>query len=316
MTVAGVRKSRLFSSKKEITDCMSDPNKHNPVKVDVIMTGLGDTTEYIKYFDLSKIRMPKDIYRYFHYDIAFSGEGDACSLSMAGVKEWRIVDVQNEDGTYRKDAVPVVETDFTVRIKAKPGDRIPFHKVRKLVLDIRAAGFHIALFTADLKNMSEDTQQLLLLAKIPTDDLSLDKTLQPYFTFRDIVQEGRWICHKLNLLITELDNLEHDKIEGKIDHPDKFIDKESGAEEKVLKGSKDLADATAGAVYNAITTAKKPMNFDLMNKMIKKVASEPQVPEDDMTRLLQGKQGVAVIGTKQGDQIEKINDIFKRIHNR
>ena len=117
------------------------------------------------------------------------------------------------------------------------------------------------------------------------------------------------------LLITELDNLEHDKIEGKIDHPDKFIDKESGKEEKVLKGSKDLADATAGAVFNALKS-KKPMNMELMSDLLKKTASKADEPKEDISRLLQTKEGETIIGTKQGDTIEKINDIFKRIHNR
>jgi len=275
---------------------------------------LKDTAEYIKYFDLSRIRMPKDVYRYFHYDIAFSGAGDACALSMAGVREWKAVKMQNEDGSYRDDLVPVVETDFTVRIKARGGDRIPFHKVRKLVLDIRQAGYHIALFTADLKNMSEDTQQLLMQAGIDTGDLSLDKKLQPYFTFRDIVQEGRWVCHYMPLLVTELDNLEHDRIEGKIDHPTTMLDKESGGEEKSIEGSKDLADATAGAVYNAVTTTKKPMNMELMSQLIARAATMPQGPEEDMSKLVQPKVGPAIVGTKQGESISKINDIFKRLH--
>jgi len=314
VTVAGVRKSKLFASRQDILTCL-DNTKQNPVKVEVIETGLNDPSEYIKYFDLSRIRLPKDKHRFFHYDIAFSGEGDACALSMAGVKEWRSVDIQNEDGTYRKDMVPIVETDFSVRIKARPGDRIPFHKIRKLVLDIRAAGYFIELFTADLKNMSEDTQQLLTAAGITTDDLSLDRTLQPYFSFRDVVQEGRWVCHHLPLLITELDNLEHDKIEGKIDHPDRFIDRDASGEEKVLKGSKDLADATAGAVHNALKS-KKPMNFDLISKMMDRTSTKAQDTTENISRLTETKKGETIVGTKQGDTVDKINDIFKRMHNR
>jgi hypothetical protein len=317
ITVAGLRKSKLFASKQDILNCMNDSTKLNPVKVQEIETGLNDPDEFIKYFDLSKIRLPKSIPRYIHYDIAFSGAGDAAAISMAGVKKWKTSDVQNDDGTYRKDLVPVIETDFTLRVKAHSGDRIPFWKVRKLVLDLRAAGYFIALFTADLKNMSEDTQQLLTQAGITTDDLSMDKTPQPYFSFRDLVQEGRWVCHHLPLLITELDNLEHNKIDGKIDHPDKFIDTESGDEEKVLIGSKDLADATAGAVYDCIKSAKKPMDMELMSSLLNKTASKPLANEEDMTKILAPKEGERVIGTKKADgSIDKINDIFKRIHNR
>ena len=313
ITVAGIRKSKLFATKQDILNCI-DSSKEDPVKVQEIITGLQDKSEFIKYFDLSKIRLPKSTPRYMHYDISFSGSGDATSLSMCGVKEWKAVDVRHEDGSYGKDYVPIIETDFTVRIKSTPGDRILFHKVRKLVLDIRAAGYKIVLFTVDLKNMSEDTQQLLTSAGITTDDLSLDRTIQPYFTFRDLVYEHRWVCHRLPLLITELDSLEHDKIENKIDHPIEFIDTESGSEEKVLEGTKDLADATAGAVYNALKDPKKPMDFHLMSKLMDKTANKTKEDEEDVSQILAPKEGERVIGTKTSEGIDKINDIFRRMH--
>lgn len=314
VTTAGIRKSRLFASKQDILNC-EDKTKENPVKVEEIITGLKDSLEFVKYFDLSKIRLGKDVPRFIHYDISYSGDGDACSLAMSAIKEWTLVDIQNEDGSYRKDAVPIVETDFVVRIKAHPGDRIPFWKVRKMVLDIRAAGFRIALFTADLDNMSEDTKQLLTQAGIPTDKLSLDRTIQPYFSFRDLVQEGRWICHNVPLLFTELDFLEHDKIENKVDHPDKFIYKELGKEDQVLKGSKDMADAVAGSVFSAIRASKKPINFDLLSKILDKTGSKSTEPDEDMTKLLRPSQGSPIIGTQQpGGAIDRINDIFKRLH--
>lgn len=313
-TVAGVRKSKLFVSEIFITDCMKDPNKQDPVNVSEVLTGLKDEVPYIKYFDLSKIRTPKTVPRFFHYDISYSGEGDACSLSMAGVKDWKVVDIQNEDGTYRRELVPVVETDFSIRIKGHPGDRIPFHKVRKLVLDLRAAGFNIALFTADLANMSEDTKQLLMQAGIPTDALSLDKSPQEYLSFRDLVYESRWVCHKIPMLVTELSQLEHDTVTGKIDHPEDFLN-DLG---EVVKGSKDLADSTAGAVCNVLRNAKPPMDVDSMVKAMQASTAKSEKVEDDITNLLTppgAKKEDRIIGTQQHDTgIQKMQDIFRRLH--
>jgi len=310
-TIAGIRKTKLFASEPFILACI-DKTKQDPVNVPEIVTGLQDEINYIKYFDLSKIRVSKTIPRYIHYDISFSGDGDACSLSCACAKEWKVADIQNDDGTYRKELLPVIETDFTVRIRAHSGDRIPFHKVRRLVLDLRAAGYNIALFTADLKNMSEDTQQLLAQAGITTDDLSLDRSPQPYFSFRDLVYEGRWVCHHIPLLIKELSELEHNLVEGKVDHPAQIL-LEDG---RVVKGSKDQADATAGAIYDVFKNAVKPMDIGLMTDLMKRTAGTPQPLEEDVTKLLtpkeEGKE--RIIGTKTNEGIDKINEVFKRLH--
>ena len=319
ITVAGLRRYKLFGSEKFIIDCF-DTDKSDPLKIPTIFIGLGDEDELIWHMDLSKIRMDKNIPRCIHVDISFAH--DATGIAMSGVREWKDIDVQNPDGTFRSERAPVVETDFIMRVKAREGSRIPIHKIRKLVLDLRAAGFIIQKFTSDLQLLSEDTKQLLIAAGIPSEDFSLDKTTQGYFDFRNLVYERRWICHRHGMLLLELKNLEQSPLDKKIDHPDKFQDieflEDGGIKETVLEGSKDLADAVAGSVVNCIYGVKIPINTQMMSDLMNRTKSgRMKIEEDPMAKMaIDPNTGQQILGTKTRDNIQKVSDIFKKIHNR
>lgn len=324
VTTAGAKKFKLFPADKFIIDCF-DKTKEDPCSTPIIRTGLNDEIGLIKYLDLSKLRIEKHVPRYIHYDISFSG--DASGLSMCGVKDWEQAQIQNPDGTYRTEMVPIIETDFSLRIKAFDGDRIPLHKIRKLVLDLKQSGYNIHKFTADLQLASEDTLQLLSAAGITTDSLSMDKNNKGYFDFRNVVFEKRWKCHWSDMLLTELRYLEQSPLDGKVDHPKEVLETEiledGTVKETKIQGSKDLSDATAGAVVSCLWSNERPMDTTLMSNMLKKTSinNNPQsttILQEEMTKLLPLKdsQGKTIIGTKQGDQVEKINDIFRRLHSR
>ena len=190
ITVAGSRRTKLFSSDKFILQCF-DETKLDPVNVPVVKIGLDDTDDLIYFMDLTKIRIPKGVARFIHLDISFSG--DASGIAMSCIKEWKQIEVEKEDGTFSRELAPVIETDFVMRIKARDGDRIPIHKIRKFILDLRAAGFNVYMFSADLLLASEDTLQLLKKAGIRAEYFSVDKTNQPYVDFRNMAYEKRWI---------------------------------------------------------------------------------------------------------------------------
>ena len=315
VTTAGARKFKLFPSEKLVIDCF-DETKIDPVKVSTINIGLKDEVDLIWYLDISKIRLDKTVSRCVHFDIAVSG--DAASISMAGIKEWKEIDVLKPDGTYKKEVAPIIETDFTMRIKARDGDRIPLHKLRKLVLDLRGAGINIFRFSADLVLASEDTRQLLQAAGIETEYISLDKTNQPYYDFRNLVFEKRWVCHRRARLLFELKYLE--QVDGKIDHPAKVTDLEflddGSSREIVMEGTKDEADATVGAVFQCLKYSTQPMNAKLMTNLINKSANKPSAQEEVVKVLFRDTHGNEIIGTKQGDHIDRVSDIFKRFHNK
>ena len=89
------------------------------------------------------------------------------------------------------------------------------------------------------------SKQLLQSIKrigIPTELLSLDRNDEVYTTFKAAVNEFRVTVPKLysEWLTKEMLELEHDRVRKKVDHPMDFA------------GSKDCADAAAGAAYHVL----------------------------------------------------------------
>jgi len=272
-----IRKYKLFSSIQFIEDCY-DKEKFDPIKSPLIKTGLKDKVDLIKHFDLSKIRVPRHVPRYIHMDIAFAGAGDALGLGMSCIRGIKEVETQQEDGTFTLEKMPIAETDFAAKIVAEPGDEVPIHKIRKLVLDLRRAGFNIAKFTADLRLASADTSQILQDRGITCEYVSLDKKSEPYNLYRNMVLEQRWICHRHGYLHFELTNLEYNRDKDKIDHPDKVVelvmDDTGNMKEIVLKGSKDVSDGVVGSVYMAVKDYKIPVDSKAMKNIMDNLTKE------------------------------------------
>lgn len=281
-----LRASKLFASESVLLKCY-DPEKRNPVAMETIEIGLKDEVDLLNYADFSAIRVPRNVPRYIHVDIAFSG--DALGLGMSCVKGWTRVNSMKSDGTFAVSKMPVVETDLAMRIKAKLGDQIPIFKVRQMILDLRSrCGFNIALVTLDLRLASTDCRQILEQAGLKTDYFSVDKDPQIYRSFKDVVNEGRWVCFRDNYLHFELANLEDDRKRNKIDHPDKVIDMvpvEGTIREIVLTGSKDKADSVAASVMKAIEECKTPPDIEVMIKLYGAVKT-PQKEEKNIEVLL------------------------------
>jgi intein/homing endonuclease len=322
ITIAGARKSKLFSSERFILQCF-DEEKQDPIAQKTIRIGLeDDDVDFINFVDLSLFRVPKNVPRFIHLDISFSG--DASGIAMSCVKDWKHMVVAKEDGTFVNELSPIIETDLIMRIKAKDGDRIPIHKVRKFILDLRASGVNVYLFSADLRLASEDTLQLLSKAGIRAEYFSVDKTSQPYIDFRNMAYERRWVCHKHNMLFFELKHLEQSQLDGKIDHPKEVKDIEflsdGGIKEVVMEGSKDLADAVAGSVAQCLMNSKMPVDMTVMRDLMSRTASKERaiMQQDDMENILPMKDqnGNKIIAVKQPDGIVKVTEIIKRIHGR
>jgi len=244
ISVAGMRKSKLFPSEKLIVDCY-DPAKRDPVSMLTIEVGLNDDINFAEYLDFSAIRIPRSYPRYIHVDVAYSGDGDALGLAMSCISGWqdRAVEDLEDGGSMRVEKLPVVETDFAMRIKGRPGDKIPLNKIRKFIVDLKKVyGFNIVLATFDW--FSEDSIQTLNRIGIKSEKLSLDRNPQIYRSFRDLVHDKRWCCHRNEYLHFELINLEDDLDKNKVDHPDEVVDivilEDGGTRDVVLKGSKDV----------------------------------------------------------------------------
>lgn len=173
-----------------------------------------------------------------HGDMAITG--DRAGVSMCHVRTWDRRDWAIPGGTALEQR-PVVKMDFTTCFEADPRTEpapreVQIRWYRKLVWELRSRGFYIAGVSFD-RFQSADSMQILESWGIETRQASTDRTTALYDTLRDVMYDSRLEGYYNELLVGEIQRLSLLK-NGKIDHPP--------------GGSKDLADALAGAVAWAV----------------------------------------------------------------
>lgn len=316
-----LRKNKLFKSEKYLLNCY-DSNKQDPVNMNTVYLGIKETDKDLMFFlDKNKIRTPRYVPRFIWGDVAYAH--DAYGLSMAGISGWKEIPRTLEDGSTIVDRAPVVETDFTIRIKAPENDQVDIGKVRKFIIDLKKIhGFNIELCIFDLRLLSITTTQELEKAGIKCEYDSIDKNPQLYRNFRDdLVKEGRWTSHKHPYTHFELVNLEEDPNNNKIDHPKEvpvmeFLD-DGSTSEMVIEGSKDCSDSTVGAAMKALQYCKVPPNIEIMRKGLEGIKNEDKDRFSGLWWVDSGsvkKQKKETSKEKQigNDLTSKYKDIFKR----
>ena len=175
---------------------------------------------------------------FIHVDLA--QKHDHCAVAMAHVNRW--VNVKVTD-TYSQPA-PIVEID-AVRFWTPTKDKsVDFTEVKDYILSLKTRGFKIRVCTFDRWN-SHDMMQQLKQYGINTEILSVAK--KHYDDMAMVVAEERVVGPHIPLLIDEL--LQLRIMRDRVDHP--------------RKGSKDLADAGCGAIYNSISRSKFDTNEEV-----------------------------------------------------
>jgi len=158
---------------------------------------------------------------YIHIDLALTG--DACGFAVA--HKQLTIDKKEE-----------VVVDLIHRIKGSKEKEIDITDVKNLVIAIKRRGFRLGKVTYDRFQSAQSIQDLKK-QNIEAENLSVDATLAPYDTLKELIYSEaiRYPYHEV--FLKEVRRLE--LVNGKkVDHP--------------VKGSKDVADAVAGAVYNAV----------------------------------------------------------------
>lgn len=177
-----------------------------------------------------------------HADLAKSG--DRAGIAMAHVATFEEVTVLAIAPDGREVAVPEmrphVKVDFVASFEASlsavPPREIQIRWARSLCLELRRRGFNVRRFTAD-QFQSLDTFQILATHGIETDRVSTDLNADLWRQVRDLAAESRATWPERPRLLSEL--LALNKLpNGKVDHPP--------------SGSKDEADALAGAIEGAV----------------------------------------------------------------
>ena len=177
--------------------------------------------------------------KYFiHVDLA--QKHDHCAVSMAHVDRWVNVKVTNE---YSQPA-PIVTVDAVRYWTPTPDKSVDFTEVKDYILSLRTRGFNISVCTFDRWN-SHDMMQQLKSYGINTEILSVAK--KHYDDMAMVVLEERLNGPHIPLLIDEL--LQLKIMRDRVDHP--------------RKGSKDLADAVCGSIFNSISRTRPDTNNEI-----------------------------------------------------
>lgn len=183
---------------------------------------------------------PNPNFKYFlHADLA--QKQDRAAVAVAHVNKW------TKTGQFMdyEQIVPEVVVDMVAYWEPKPGKPIDLKQIRKWIIGLRRRGVNIGMVTFDRWN-SLDTQMELNTLGVNTETLSV--ALKHYDDLAMLVYERRVKMPAEDILWDELSNLRIVS-NTQVDHP--------------RKGSKDLADAVTGAVYNAITRTPKDIGREV-----------------------------------------------------
>lgn len=182
---------------------------------------------------------PQEDHLYFvHVDLA--QKHDHCAVALSHVESW----VQMKIGEKMTEAAAKVIVD-AVRWWTPTSDKsVDFSEVKDYILQLKSRGFNLRMVTFDRWN-SFDLMNELKVYGINTEILSVAK--KHYEDFAMVITEERVHGPRIELLTEEL--LQLRIIKGKVDHP--------------RKGSKDLADAVCGAIYNSIAHTPRDLNREI-----------------------------------------------------
>lgn len=231
--------SRPFIYNREaLFDCMSLAEQFAYESVIPVQEiDLETTTPYVL---PDRVRDDVKQMRVAHVDLAISR--DSAGLAVGHVAGTKTIErIHPETNERIIEVLPVIAYDCILRVMPPRDGEIDFAKIRQIIYDLRDLhGLPISVVTTD-GFQSVDFRQILAKKGFATEYVSLDRTTQPYKTFRDALYDRRVLLPRHNTLIKELTELEYvqHKSKEKIDHKP--------------RGSKDVADAVCGVAMFLLT---------------------------------------------------------------
>lgn len=188
----------------------------NPFVTDILTIGIKDDLKISDFFELDKIPdAVKYMPQFIHIDGSLTGDKTGISsVGVSGLKE-----TQQYNGSYEFTSTEMTYKHiFSVDIQAPQGSEISFEKTRNFIYYLKASGFNIVGVSLD-GFQSADMKQMLIAQGYDATIISLDKTPQGYLALRSALNDGRLGLIQIDLLETELIQLQRDVQTGKIDHP-------------------------------------------------------------------------------------------------
>lgn len=191
----------------------------------------------------SWVRAVDSLPRTLHIDIAISAEGDALGLAMGHVSS--LAEVEDE-------LKPYITFDFLMRVKAAAGTEIFLSDIRNIIYDLKdERGFKIAKVTMD-GYQSTDTRQQLSRRRIPSEYLSVDRSVLPYYDLKEAIYERRVEFPRYMTVLNQGDVEQVDIVNKEL----RELSEEANKIDHPKGGSKDVADAMAGVVYTLMGDRK------------------------------------------------------------
>ena len=233
---------------------------HNPFVTDILTIGIHDDLQISQFFELRDVpEAVRLMPQFIHIDASLTGDKTGISsVGVSGIKETMQYNGSQEILMQELKYKHI----FSVDIKAPQGSEISFEKTRQFIYYLKASGFNIKGISLD-GFQSADTKQMLLAQGYQAEILSLDRSPQGYLSLRSAMNDGRIGLIQIDLLETELIQLQRDIRTGKIDHPvdgcftgDTLIRLADGTSQQImdLVGKEDIY--TYGVLNNNIIKVK------------------------------------------------------------
>lgn len=222
MDVAGVRPGYRTRSFIPIEKSMFNSEREPMFSRDTLEIGVlagGNIEDYVRE---DYLFLHKQLPRYIHVDLSKNKDctGIACVTILYNAAQ---------------ESKLQYYVDFVCRIKAPVGDEIDYEKIRSFIRYLIKQGLRIQGISYDSFQSYDSLQYFKKLNLIKHVELrSVDKYTESYYLLRSLLMTRAIDLYYHPILFKELQELQEDLGQGKIDHP--------------IGGSKDMADALAGAI--------------------------------------------------------------------
>ena len=260
LAIPAVVKNALFPNPRVLEERI-DKLRQDPIEEENLYRWVNSKVDSPKSFNIfnQHLNPPDNLAAYFiHIDLAITE--DATGISM--------VHRDPANGRFVVDFIIAIESSKVIE------KRIPIGKMKYIAIYLKYnLGFNVSKVTYDGFQSAESIQELVdngIDAKIQ----SVDRTSGPYDTLRDIIHSDQLSFYdyssidigsgKNRSLLRELLNLTKDSKSGKVDH--------------ISKGSKDLSDSLAGAIF---TCASEDFEYRGVNDFALERADSKTSDRDD-----------------------------------
>jgi hypothetical protein len=226
---------KLFTSKSAYNACVDQSGfLRHPFTREQPVIATGDSIQ-VKDFLIPEFQFREPTKSHFiHIDQSVTT--DATGMAMAHISNH----IEDPDTGMRK---AVIDVDFMLRIvPPAPPRQIAIYKVRDFCFHLKEQmGINIGKVSYDWF-ASAESMQALNEAGIESSHLSVDRTDEQYITLVNLIMEGRIRFYDYPVFRRELFDLIWYRARRKVDHPGNTA----------TGGTKDVADAVVGAVWNAL----------------------------------------------------------------